>query len=106
MKALFVITYYQYAILDCTCWGPVEHASAVVFHLCFLKVKILRLVIGDPNFQFAVLLLVRWLVGRPANMISLELMQVFIYVYHICTFHNIEGGDQVIFKGFVHFMFK
>ena len=43
-----------------------EHASAVVLHLSLLKVEVLRLVVGDPDLELPVLLLVRWLVRRPA----------------------------------------
>ena len=50
-----------------------EHASAVVLHLSLLKVKVLRLVVGDPNFEFlrlltSVLRLVRW----PGNVQMLD----------------------------------
>ena len=45
-----------------------EHASAVVLHLSLLKVKVLRLVICNPNFKFLWLLTsVLRLVGWPGN---------------------------------------
>ena len=60
--------YYQYTILDCTCRGPVEHASAVVLHLSLLKVKVFRLVVGNPNLKLLWLLTsVLRLVGWPGN---------------------------------------
>ena len=72
IKIRFKIS-HQYAILDCTRRGPVEHASAVVLHLSLLKVKVLRLVVGDPNFEFLRLLTsVLRLVGRPGNVQMLD----------------------------------
>ena len=72
IKIRFKIS-HQYAILDCTRRGPVEHASAVILHLSLLKVKVLRLVVGDPNFEFLRLLTsVLRLVGRPGNVQMLD----------------------------------
>ena len=48
--------YHQYAILDGACRSPVEHASAVVLHLSLLKVKVLGLVVCNPNLKFLWLL--------------------------------------------------
>ena len=59
---------HQYAVLYTACRGPVEHAGAVVLHLSLLKVKVLRLVVCNPNFEFLWLLTsVLRLVGRPGN---------------------------------------
>ena len=45
-----------------------EHASAVVLHLGFLEVEVLRLVVRDPNLQLLWLLTsVLRLVRRPAS---------------------------------------
>ena len=48
--------FYQYTILDGTRWCPVEHASAVVLHLGLLEVKVLGLVVRDPNLELLWLL--------------------------------------------------
>ena len=84
---------HQYAVLYAACRGPVEHASAVVFHLSLLKVKVLRLVVGNSNLQLAVFLLVRWLVGRPE--IGFDLSESILETL-ICTLTNIQGGDQFL----------
>ena len=59
---------HQYAVLYAARWGPVEHASAVVLHLSLLKVKVFRLVVGNPNLKLLWLLTsVLRLVGWPGN---------------------------------------
>ena len=94
---------HQYAILYASSWGPVEHASAVVLHLSLLKVKVLCLVVGNPNLKLPVLLLVCWLVCRPANSFQLEWKHVLT---HIDMYIDQYPGRRSIYEGFVQFMFK
>ena len=44
---------YQHAVLHGPRRAPVEHARAVVLHLRLLKVKVLRLVVGDAGLDAA-----------------------------------------------------
>ena len=83
---------HQYAILYTACRGPVEHAGAVVLHLSLLKVKVFRLVVCNPNFKLAILLLVCWLVCRPE--IDFELEKSILHL--ICTLTNIQGVNQFL----------
>ena len=74
--------FYQYTILDGTRWCPVEHASAVVLHLGLLEVKVLGLVVRDPNLELAVLLLVRWFICRPGRGFDMRVsISSHIYVH-------------------------
>ena len=72
---------HQYAVLYTTCRGPVEHAGAVVLHLSLLKVKVLRLVVCNPNFKLAILLLVCWLVCRPE--IGFYLKESILHTFYV-----------------------
>ena len=94
--------FYQYTILDGTRWCPVEHASAVVLHLGLLEVKVLGLVVRDPNLELAVLLLVRWFICRPGRGFDMR-VEAFLHTF---LYIDQYPGNQSIYKGFVHFMFK
>ena len=72
---------HQYAVLYTACRGPVEHAGAVVLHLSLLKVKVLCLVVCNPNFKLAILLLVRWLVCWPG--IGLDLKESTLHTFYV-----------------------
>ena len=97
--------YHQYAILDCTRRGPVEHASAVVLHLSLLKVKVLRLVVSDPNLEFLWLLTsIFRLVGRPGNVQMLDPLDVqrVNKAQGLLTIHmHIEYGGERGGDGFI-----
>jgi len=49
----------QYAVFEIAGGTPVEHPRRVILHLGFLKVKILRLIIRDPDLKAAIVVDVR-----------------------------------------------
>ena len=104
---------HQDTVLNRSSWNPVEHSSAVIFHLCLDKIKVSGLIISNPNIHLVSSVPVHRLGMRPATLRKITNMEhinvaslqnttsrgTYIYYWGVkLLFNSSRNSDMQVFS--------